>query len=221
MDQEPTTWVDRIELAIILFLQLAIAVVAFVALADQQWLTGFSGLVVLTLTFAPAIIQRQLRVKLPVEFTLITCIFLYASFGLGEARDFYDRFWWWDILLHGSSAIVMGLIGFLSVYVFYMTNKVRVAPIYVAAISLALAISVGTLWEIFEFMADWGLGTRMQKSGLVDTMTDLIMDTVGGFIAAAVGYYYVRNGDRLMARRLIRKLLERGGRTRMHRELIG
>lgn len=183
-----------------------------IAVAQQQWLIGFSGLAILILTFAPAMIERQLRVKLPVEFTLITCVFLYASFGLGEARDFYDRFWWWDLLLHGSSAIVMGLIGFLSIYVFYMTNRVRVKPIYVAVITVALAISAGTLWEIFEFTADWAFGTGMQKSGLVDTMTDLVTDTVGGIIAAAVGYYYVRNGDSLVGRRLIQKLLERPGR---------
>jgi hypothetical protein len=213
LNREPTPWVDRMELAIILFLQIAIAVVMVVAAAEQQWLTGFSGLAVLTLTFAPAMIERQLRVKLPVEFTLITCVFLYASFGLGEARDFYDRFWWWDLLLHGFSAIVLGLIGFLSIYVFYMTNRVRVKPVYVALITLALTISAGTLWEIFEFAADRVFATDMQKSGLNDTMTDLVTDAVGGVIAAAVGFYYVRNKDSLMGRRLIQRLLERGRKS--------
>ena len=206
---EPASWVDRIELAIAFALQLAIAVVTVSAAVQQQWLVAFSGLSVLVLTLTPAIIERQLRVKLPVEFTLITCVFLYASFGLGEVRDFYDRFWWWDLMLHGVSAIVMGLIGFLAIYVFYMTHRVRVKPIYVAIITLALAISVGTLWEILEFAADWVFDTNMQKSGLVDTMTDLVTDAVGGIIAAATGYYYVHNGDSLLGRRLIQNLLKR------------
>lgn len=209
MRREPSTWVDRIELGIAVLLQIAIAVVAVGALAQQKWLVAFSGSAVFILTLAPAMIERQLRVKLPVEFTLATCIFLYASFGLGEVRNFYDRFWWWDLMLHGVSAIVMGLIGFLTVYVFYMTHRVRVKPIYVAIITLALAISVGTLWEIFEFVADWAFATNMQKSGLVDTMTDLVTDAVGGVIAAAIGFYYVQNGDSLLGRRLIQSLVER------------
>jgi hypothetical protein len=207
--KEQLTWVDRIELAIAFALQLAIAVVTVGAAIQGQWIVAFSGSAVLTLTLTPAIIERQLRVKLPVEFTLVTCVFLYASFGLGEVRDFYDRFWWWDLMLHGVSAIVMGLIGFLAIYVFYMTHRVRVKPIYVAVFTLAFAISVGTLWEIFEFLADWAFGTNMQKSGLVDTMTDLVTDTVGGIVAAATGYYYVQNGDSLLGHRLIKNLLER------------
>ena len=211
-EDNESTWVDRIELAIAFALQLAIAVVTVGALVQQRWLVAFSGIAVFILTLTPAIIERQLRVKLPVEFTLATCLFLYASFGLGEVRDFYNTFWWWDLMLHGFSAMVMGLIGFLAIYVFYMTHRIRVEPIYVAAITLALAISVGTFWEIFEFVADWALATHMQKSGLVDTMTDLITDAVGGLIAAAIGYYYVLNGDSLLGRRLIQNLLERNRR---------
>lgn len=217
---EQTSWVDRIELAIAFALQIAIAVVTVGAAIETQWLVAFSGLAVLTLTLTPAIIERQLRVKLPVEFTLITCVFLYASFALGEVRDFYDRFWWWDLMLHGVSAIVMGLIGFLAIYVFYMTHRVRVRPIYVAIITLALAISVGTLWEILEFVADRAFGTNMQKSGLVDTMTDLVTDMVGGVVAATTGYYYVQNGDSLLGRRLIQNLLERSRRIAKRRSRL-
>jgi hypothetical protein len=57
----------------------------------------------------------------------VDCAFLFASFALGKVRDFYEQVWWWDLALHGSSSFVTGLIGFLAVFVFYMTQRVRVA----------------------------------------------------------------------------------------------
>jgi hypothetical protein len=203
------TWIGRLEWIVALILQFGIAIVTVSALIQGKWLLALSGLVVLMLTFTPAIIERQLHVPLPVEFTLITCIFLFASYAMGEVGDFYERFWWWDMALHGVSAVITGLIGFLALYVFYMTHRIRVAPIYVAILTFGLAVAVGTLWEIFEFLADWFLDLNMQRSGLVDTMTDLMINSLGAILAAAIGYYYVKNGDSLLGRRVIRILVDR------------
>ncbi|MBT6209606.1 MAG: hypothetical protein HOI35_06265 [Woeseia sp.] len=161
------------------------------------------------MSFTPALIERRLQIRLPIELTLFTSVFLFASFSLGEVRDFYDRFWWWDLVLHGSSAIVVGLIGFLSIYVFYMTYRIRVAPFYVALITFGFAITVGTLWEMFEFLMDWFFGLNMQRSGILDTMTDLMVNAAGALTAATIGFYFVRNEERLPFRRLIRSIAER------------
>lgn len=213
------TWIERIEITVAALIQFAIIVIVFTSLIDRQWITAFSGSVVLILSFAPSFIERQLQVRLPVELSIFTYAFLFASFVLGEVRDFYERLWWWDIALHASSAFVIGLIGFLSVYVFYMTNRIRIAPIYIAAISFGMAITVGTLWEILEFLLDLSLGLNMQKSGLVDTMTDLIVNACSAFTAAAIGYYYVRHGDELLGRRLIRSIVERLKASRARKNL--
>jgi hypothetical protein len=140
---------------------------------------------------------------------LLTCIFLYASFALGEARDFYEKIWWWDLALHGTSALVIGVIGFLSIYVFYMTRRISIAPGWIAMITFALAVSLGTLWEIFEFLVDWYFGMNMQKSGLTDTMTDLMINAGGAALAAISGYLYVRDEDSQLGRRIIKAYAKR------------
>ena len=202
--QVSESWIDRVELAIALALQIGIFVVIASALFQGQWLVAFSGSIALLLTFAPAMIERRLKLALPVEITLITCVFLYASFALGEVRDFYEKIWWWDLALHGLSALTIGIIGFLGIYVFYMTNRINVAAGWIATITFALAVSLGTIWEFFEFLMDWFFGLNMQKSGLVDTMTDLMINATGAAIAALLGYFYVRDEDSLVARRIIR-----------------
>lgn len=142
-----------------------------------------------------------------------------GSHGLALGKPFFI-FWrcpgdqgetpiWSGTDLGGFTTLTTSLIGFLIIYVFYMTYRVRVAPIYVAFIMFALAVSVGTVWEIFEFLMDWFFGLNLQQSGLVDTMTDLIINSIGALIAAAIGYDYAQDGDSLLGRRLIRKLVER------------
>ena len=121
-------WIELIETVVSVAIQVSIFSVAVSALMTGRWLTAFSGFAVLALSFGPAMLERKLRVRLPVELTLFVCIFLFASFVLGEVRDFYEQLWWWDLLLHGTSALLIGLIGFLSVYVFYVTNRIQVSP---------------------------------------------------------------------------------------------
>ena len=217
----PDDRVERIQLGIALLLQLAILGVVAGSLFRQQWPIAFTGSVVLILTFVPAIIERQLNVRLPVEFTLITCVFLYASFGLGEVRNFYHKYWWWDLMLHSFSALVMGLIGFLLIYVFYMTNRIRLAPVYVAMVAFGFAVTVGTLWEVFEFLMDWFFSLNMQKSGLIDTMTDMLVNIAGAILAALIGYTYVKGGDSLIADRITRRFVAKNPRLFSRKKMRG
>ena len=208
-ERKAESWIDRTELMIAAVLQIGILIVTVGALVERQWLGAFSGTIVLLLTFAPALLERHLRVALPVELTLITSMFLYASFALGEARDFYEKIWWWDLALHGVAALTIGIIGFLSIYVFYMTQRIQVAAGWISTITFALAVSLGTIWEIFEFLMDWYFGLNMQKSGLVDTMTDLMINAFGAAIAAVIGYFYVRGEGGYYGRRVIRAFVDR------------
>ena len=205
-EQQSERWIDHVELAIAAILQAVIIGIVVASLFQGRWLDAFNGAIILMLTFAPAMIEHRLRVPLPVELTLITSVFLFASFVLGEIRDFYERIWWWDLALHGISALTIGLIGFLGIYVFYMTHRIQVAAGWIASITFAIAVSLGTIWEIFEFLMDWYFGFNMQKSGLIDTMTDLLINAVGAAVAAAIGYFYVYKEDSLLGRRLIRAI---------------
>lgn len=210
-----------IQVVISVILQLAIAWLIVALMGKQLWLSAFAGSIILALTFLPALLERQLSVQLPVEFTLITTAFLYAAFALGEHQDFYGRFWWWDLMLHSLSALTIGIFGFLMVYVFHLTGRINIAPIYLAIVTLCLSVTTGTLWEIFEFSMDWFFDFNMQKSGLVDTMTDLIVNAVGGLLAALLGYLYVKNGDSLIVDRAVRRFVEKNPRFFERHKLKG
>lgn len=200
---------NAIQLLLATLLQFTILVLSLALFWREAWLSAFTGVLVLGLSFMPSILAHQFKLVLPVEFSLATTVFLCASYALGEVGDFYARFWWWDLMLHSFSSLTIGLIGFLAIYVFIRAKRVSVPPIYVASMTLCVAVTTGSLWELFEFGMDWFFGFNMQKSGLIDTMTDMLVNTVGALIAALLGYMYVKNGDSLIVDRLIRQFLEK------------
>lgn len=178
-------------LLVIRFLQATLVVAAIVGFFEAQWTLLFTSVAALLATFLPAYLGRNIKLNLPLSFHLIITLFVYATLFLGEVGNFYERFWWWDVVLHTGSAIVFGIIGFIILYTLYDTNRLAAHPIFVALFSFAFAVAIGAIWEIFEFAMDQTFGLSMQKSGLVDTMWDLIVDSVGALAAATAGYFYI------------------------------
>lgn len=149
---------------------------------------------------------------LPLPFLLFTTLFCFASIFLGEAFDFYERLWWWDLALHGSSAVGFGLMGFLFAFMLFEGDRFAAPPSAIALISFCIAMTVGATWEIFEFTMDAGLGMNMQKSGLSDTMGDLILNAFGGLIASVTGYLYLRESSAGLLGRGLSQFIKVNGR---------
>ena len=199
----------------------AIMTIEFAAtLYEGQWFTAFLVFVIIALTLAPAALGQRLRVHIPSEFQLLAVVFVFASLFLGEIHSYYDRIWWWDIALHTTSGLLLGIVGFLLVYLLNKSENIDIhlRPHFVALFAFLFAVAVGALWEIFEFTMDRNFGTRMQKpmlgdpSGLTDTMWDLIVDTIGAATISLFGWWYTRRGERSFVEVWIRRFIEHNPR---------
>ena len=174
-------------------------------------------LVVMALTMAPILLSRRFAVHVPPQFQVLVILFVFAALFLGEIRGFYTHFWWWDIALHISSGVLLGILGFLLVYVLNEDDRIdlQLSSGFVALFAFAFALAAGALWEIFEFSMDQLVGTTMQKpmfgdmSGLTDTMWDLIVDALGALLVSLYGWRYLRRGQRSMLRSMIEHFLTR------------
>jgi hypothetical protein len=183
-------------------LQLALLVGLAIELYEAQWMNAALVLGILVVTFLPRVLARGLELSVPPQLELMAIGFVFASVFLGETRDFYGRFWWWDVLLHATSGGLLGALGFLLVYVLNETPRIelRMRPRFLAFFAFCFAVTIGTAWEIFEFGMDRVFGTTMQKptlrdpSGLTDTMEDLIVDAIGAGIVVVLGHRSVRRG---------------------------
>jgi hypothetical protein len=184
---------------IIVVIWSALLMAGLVALFLGRWEISFVALSTFALAITPAILASRLDINLPLPFLIATTAFIFASVFMGEAFNFYERVWWWDIALHGASAIGFGLIGFLFVFMLFNGDRFAAPPFAIAFIAFCVAMTVGTTWEIFEYLMDLWFGLNMQKSGLDDTMTDLMIDGVGATIGAFAGYIHLRgSNDRVL-----------------------
>ncbi|HLC81916.1 MAG TPA: hypothetical protein VJH68_04625 [Candidatus Nanoarchaeia archaeon] len=201
---------DKIQLIISYTLQGIILASAIFSFVRTRWLNAALLLGILLLTFLPAIVRRNYRVFLPVEFDLITIIFVFLAVFLGEWHSYYARFWWWDIVLHSSSGFLIGIGGLLLMYILTEEKKahLKMKPGFIALFGFVFALAFGAFWEIFEFTMDGLLGFNMQKNGLVDTMWDLIVDALGALTIALLGYFYLRKGNLLLFDRMIHRFVD-------------
>jgi uncharacterized membrane protein YjdF len=156
-------------------------------------------------------------VQIPSEFQVLALVFVFCALFLGEVRSYYDKIWWWDIALHSTSGLLMGILGFLLVYVLNASQKIAfsMTPHFVAFFAFIFAVAVGAVWEIFEFAMDGFFGTRMQKpmfndqSGLTDTMWDMIVNTIGAAIVSFMGWWYMKHDRRSFIDTWIQKFVDR------------
>lgn len=197
---------DKIQNSVIIFLRATIFLAIAGAGINKRWALFFSSTLVLSLTFLPYFITKEYKINLPVEFEFGIILFIYASLFLGELHDYYIKYWWWDILLHTGSGIALGFAGFLILYVLYYQNKIKAKPIWIAIFAFCFAVAIGSLWEIFEFTMDYMFGFNMQKTGLTDTMWDLIVDSIGAALTSAIGYYYIKGEKTPLFTRLLVEL---------------
>jgi len=165
---------------------------AVYSLWQGQWSEAFVAAFTLALTFLPVLFEERLGIKLPMTFGAMIVLFLFATLFLGEVGDFYEKYWWWDIGLHSGAAIGFGLIGFVLVFMLFEGDRFAAPPLALAFLAFSIAVSIGAIWEIFEFAMDSFFGMNMQKSGLDDTMWDLIVNTIGASVGGMAGYFYLR-----------------------------
>lgn len=196
-DPTPADSARRAHLIVLGILQLVMAVQLVLLLLREDWPQAafVSGIMILTL--APVIFRMP--VDIPSEVQIVAVLFVFASLFLGEVHGYYERFWWWDAALHTTSGLLLGLLGFMFVYILNEDQHVdlHMRPSFVALFAFFFAVALGGLWEIFEFAMDEKFGTNMQPatatdpSGLTDTMQDLIVDTVGAAIVGIAGWRYL------------------------------
>ncbi len=177
---------------LVLVIQGVLIVEIVTGLATGQWMPVFVAVSTLVLTLAPVRFARFFGLELPGSILSAIVIFLFAALFLGEVADFYERFWWWDVVLHFLSALAISAMAFLMIFMLFEGDRYAAPPWALAVLSGAVALAIGAVWEIFEYGMDQLFGMNMQKSGLDDTMTDLMIDALGAALGGLSGFLFLK-----------------------------
>ena len=164
----------------------------------------------------PVGMYSKLNFHVPTPIHILIAFLIVAHCVLGEVYRFYDYILMFDKALHITAGIVIAVCGFSLVHAFNKTSdgEARLSPFLLVLFSFCFSVTLLTLWEIFEYGVDWCFGTNMQRwqdglpelnadtkkrfvtnargTGLADTMTDLIVGTIGAAIICVLGGYGFR-----------------------------
>lgn len=192
---------------------LMIAQIVSVIFLDNNTAVGhiafqlFENLLMIIVTILPLILGKVIKIRIPKAMEIAFVGFCFASLVMGDLFDFYGRFSWWDVILHGMSGIMLGILGY-AIYNTLGTNDSS-SPIWVSIWIMCFALAAGAMWEIWEYATDAIFGLNSQefltssgtfdcttplqgRAALKDTMEDLILDFIGAAIIAVTAFFNVK-----------------------------
>lgn len=159
------------------------------------------GMVVMLL---PGWLEKKWSIEIPSRMMVFYALFLYGAVYLGEVQSFYYKVKHWDVILHGFSGFMLGCLAFSFVTLLNKTERIHVymhlSPVFVAIFTFCFSVTLGVVWEIYEYTFDGLLGLNMQKfmmadgtvltghAALQDTMKDMVVNCIGAGVASVMGY---------------------------------
>ena len=144
----------------------------------REYQTVFLCALSLVLLVLPSFISKKMKIVLPSTLEIIILLFVYAAEILGEINSFYVRVPHWDTMLHTINGFLCAAIGFALVDMMNRNDRFsfQLSPLYLAIVSFCFSMTVGVLWEFFEFSGDYFLGMDMQKDTVVNAIHSVNMD---------------------------------------------
>lgn len=149
---------------------------------------AFLCLLSLILFLIPYFIEKKLKIELPNTLEIIIMLFIFAAEILGEINNFYGAIPYWDTMLHTLNGFLAAGVGFA---LFDLLNKniesINLSPVFLAIVSFCFSMTIGVLWEFFEYGADmYFMNTDMQKDRIVTKINSVKLNEEGKNIPVKV-----------------------------------
>lgn len=135
----------------------------------------------LVLFAVPLFIDRKLGIDIPPGLEAVVLCFIFAAEILGEVDSFYTRIKHWDTMLHTVNGFLMAAVGFALVDIFNRSEKFafKLSPFFLAVVAFCFSMTIGVLWEFFEFSMDMIFATDMQKDYIIHQINSVKFNPTG------------------------------------------
>ena len=165
-------------LAVYLVLRLLVILTLMRAAFRRDFESVFLCGLTLVLMILPSVLTKRLEVELPGTLEIIILLFIFAAEILGEINSFYIRVPNWDTMLHTLNGFLCAAIGFALVDLLNRSDRFsfKLSPLYLAIAAFCFSMTVGVLWEFFEYYSDLLLGFDMQKDTVIHAIRTVELD---------------------------------------------
>ena len=142
----------------------------------------FLCILTLFLFMMPSFLQVNLQIELPSTLEIIILLFIFAAEILGEIQAYYVKIPEWDMILHTLNGFLMAAIGFSLVDILNREERLKfeLSPAFMSVVAFCFSMTVGVIWEFFEFSMDRLFGLDMQKDTILHGISSVMLDPTGG-----------------------------------------
>lgn len=159
-------------------LRMIVLIIMILQIFNRNFEHVFLCLLTLVLMVLPSIVQLTFHVEFPSVLEIIILCFIFAAEILGEMSSFYIYFPYWDTILHTLSGFLCAAIGFSLVDIMNQTDRINVklSPMYLSIVAFCFSMTIGVMWEFFEFGMDYLMGLDMQKDTIIHSIGSVALD---------------------------------------------
>lgn len=170
--QQPAVFAVYVVLRLIVVAELVLSILR------GEYESAFICLLVLVLFILPFFIQQNFGIQLPTTLEIIILLFIFAAEILGELEGYFITYPDWDTMLHTTTGFLCAATGFALIDILNRNSRIKfhLSPIYVALAAFCFSMTVGVLWEFFEFGMDRLFHLDMQKDTVVQSITSVMLD---------------------------------------------
>ena len=185
---EETIQKNRSVFAVYVVLRLAVLVSLVMSCIRGEYEHVALCALVLILFLAPSFIQQNFGIELPSTLQIIILVFIFAAEILGELRCYFIQYPHWDTLLHTTSGFLFAAVGYSLVDLLNRSDRFRfqLSPLYLALVAFCFSMTIGVLWEFFEFGMDRLFLLDMQKDTVVPAITSVMLDETNSNIPITI-----------------------------------
>ena len=132
----------------------------------------------LVLFILPSFVEKNFHIQLPDTLETIILLFIFAAEILGEISAFYVIFPYWDTILHTLNGFLAAAIGFCLVDLLNRNKNLtfKLSPVFMAVVAFCFSMTIGVLWEFFEFAMDTFFCLDMQKDTVISTISSVTLN---------------------------------------------
>ncbi|WP_419023059.1 hypothetical protein [Emergencia sp.] len=162
-------------------LRALVVVVMILQIFNKNYENVFLCGLTLILLLVPSFVQLELRVELPKTLEIIILLFIFAAEILGEIREFYIKIPLWDTMLHTMNGFLAAAIGFSLVDLLNRSKRYtfQLSPLFMAMVAFCFSMTIGVIWEFFEFGMDYFFNMDMQKDTVIHRINSVMLNPDG------------------------------------------
>ncbi len=166
-------------------IHVVLSVLVILVMIRQFFMGNYSNVFTCILTILlftiPTFVDHRLNIKMPILLEVIILFFIFAAEIMGEIQSFYTIIPLWDTILHTINGFIMAAIGFAMIDILNQSPRIHItmSPWFVAFVTFCFSMTIGVLWEFFEYGMDQIFLTDMQKDWMVHDIASVLLNPSG------------------------------------------